>query len=174
MSKLLTPKRLKENEDFMWQLVDHQLDEFIATGACEFLDEYAKPFATLVIADLLGVPEEDRDEIPRTRSAPAATGYDRGRLEASPWASTRCKWLDDKFSDYISERRREPREDVLSAHGDREIPRRLDARGDRGRATGDILIRGRTGNRHQAAQRPPYRCWANGRKFRRRCAKTAS
>ncbi|BBY37972.1 hypothetical protein MMAN_21060 [Mycobacterium mantenii] len=62
LSRMLTPKRLKENEEFMWQLVDRQLDEFIANGECEFLAEYAKPFATLVIADLLGVPEEDRDE----------------------------------------------------------------------------------------------------------------
>jgi cytochrome P450 len=39
LSSLLTPKRLKENEDFMWQLVDRQLDEFIANGHCEFLAE---------------------------------------------------------------------------------------------------------------------------------------
>ena len=57
LSRLLTPRRLKENEDFMWQLADRQLDEFIANGECEFLAEYAKPFATLVIADLLGVPD---------------------------------------------------------------------------------------------------------------------
>jgi cytochrome P450 len=53
LSSLLTPKRLKENEDFMWQLVDRQLDEFIANGHCEFLAEYARPFATLAITDLL-------------------------------------------------------------------------------------------------------------------------
>ena len=33
LSKLLTPRRLKENEDFMWQLVDRQLDEFVDNGS---------------------------------------------------------------------------------------------------------------------------------------------
>lgn len=56
LSRLLTPKRLKENEDFMWRLADEQLDEFVSRGRCEFLDQYARPFSGLVIADLLGVP----------------------------------------------------------------------------------------------------------------------
>ena len=43
----------------MWRLADEQLDEFIANGKCEFLSAYAQPFSMLVIADLLGVPEED-------------------------------------------------------------------------------------------------------------------
>ena len=37
LSRLLTPKRLKENEDFMWRLADRHIDEFIADGKCEFL-----------------------------------------------------------------------------------------------------------------------------------------
>ncbi len=63
LSRLLTPRRLQENEDYIWRLADRQLDEFLANGQCEFLGEYGKPFATLAIADLLGVPEEDRAEI---------------------------------------------------------------------------------------------------------------
>ena len=62
LSKLLTPSRLKQNEEFMWRLADRQLDEFLTNGECEFISEYSKPFATLVIADLLGVPEEDHKE----------------------------------------------------------------------------------------------------------------
>ena len=30
--RLITPKRLKENEEFMWQLADRQIDEFHARG----------------------------------------------------------------------------------------------------------------------------------------------
>ena len=56
LSRLLTPKRLKENEDFMWRLADRHIDEFVADGSCEFLAAYAKPFSLLVVADLLGVP----------------------------------------------------------------------------------------------------------------------
>jgi cytochrome P450 len=44
LSRLLTPRRLQENEDYIWSLADRQFDEFIANGRCEFLSEYGKPF----------------------------------------------------------------------------------------------------------------------------------
>jgi cytochrome P450 len=113
LTKLLTPKRLKENEDFMWQLVDRQLDEFIANGKCEFLAEYARPFATLAITDLLGVPEEDRDEI-RTALGAGQPKGGVGALDGEPVGLNPLQYLDDKFSAYLAERRREPRDDVLT------------------------------------------------------------
>jgi cytochrome P450 len=54
---LITPKRLKENEEFMWRLADRQLDAVLPAGQCEFIDDFAQPYTLLVIADLLGVPE---------------------------------------------------------------------------------------------------------------------
>ena len=44
----------------MWQAADEELDQFVARGTCEFVAEYAQPFSMLIIADLLGVPVEDR------------------------------------------------------------------------------------------------------------------
>jgi len=114
LSKLLTPRRLKENEDYMWQLVDRQLDEFIDNGRCEFLSEYGKPFATLAITDLLGVPDEDRAEIRRALGAGQAPGTRVGALDGQPVGLNPLKYLDDKFSSYIADRRRTPRDDVLS------------------------------------------------------------
>ena len=74
LMRLITPKRLKENEDAMWVLADQALDEFLAPGHGEFIKGFASPFTLLVIADLLGVPTEDRDK-PSSRasaSTPAA------------------------------------------------------------------------------------------------------
>jgi cytochrome P450 len=113
LSKLLTPKRLKENEDFMWKLVDRQLNEFIDNGRCEFLAEYARPFATLAITDLLGVPAEDHDEIREALGAGQPKGG-VGALDGEPVGLNPMQYLDDKFSAYLAERRREPREDVLT------------------------------------------------------------
>ena len=53
---LITPKRLNENEAFMWELADRVLDSFLTGGRGEFIGEFAGPFS------LLGVPQEDRDE----------------------------------------------------------------------------------------------------------------
>ncbi len=118
LNKLLTPRRLKENEEYMWQLVDSQLDHIMdpsgADGKCEFLSEYAKPFATSAIIDLLGVPEEDRPEFLAALGAEQPGGTRVGALDGEPVGLDPLQYLDDKFAGYLAERRREPREDVLS------------------------------------------------------------
>ncbi|WP_040830218.1 cytochrome P450 [Nocardia jiangxiensis] len=114
LAKLLTPKRLKENEEYMWHQADRQLDEFIANEKCEFLGEYAKPYATLVIADLLGVPDADRDEFRATLAGHERPGSRVGALDHEPVGLNPLEWLDNTFSAYISDRQRTPREDILS------------------------------------------------------------
>jgi len=59
----MTPRRLKENEAFMWSLADRQLKEFVEDGRCDFVSQYCQPFSMFVIADLLGVPGEDHDAL---------------------------------------------------------------------------------------------------------------
>ncbi len=78
LMRLITPKRLKDNEAFIWRLADEQLDEFIGEGRCEFISAYAQPFAMLVVADLLGVPEEDHQRF-----------RDGLRPERHPWRGRR-------------------------------------------------------------------------------------
>jgi cytochrome P450 len=110
LAKLITPKRLKENEDFMWLLADQQLDKFVDNGQCEFLEDYAKPFSLLVIADLLGVPAEDHDEFKAVFASETV-----GALgDEAPTSHNPLQWLNDKFYAYIEDRRRAPRGDVLT------------------------------------------------------------
>src|SRR5262245_37098610 len=113
LMRLITPKRLRENEEFMWRLADRQLDEFIADGQCEFIRAYTQPFAMLVVADLLGVPEADHQ---RFREGFGLINRPPGELGAEGQAAAlnSLAWLDDYFADYIEERRREPRRDVLT------------------------------------------------------------
>jgi len=114
LMRLITPKRLKDNEDFMWRLADQQLGEFIADGRCEFISAYTQPFAMLVVADLLGVPEEDHQrfrEFFGLAGNPGAIGVDeQGDVELNLLG-----WLDDRFVHYIEDRRRDPRNDVLTS-----------------------------------------------------------
>ncbi len=110
MNTLITPKRLKENEDFMWRLADQQLDTFLAKGECEFLTDYAKPFSLLVIADLLGVPAEDHEDF-KTVFANETVG-ELGK--DAPTSHNPLEWLNDRFYRYLDDRRRAPREDVLT------------------------------------------------------------
>ncbi len=120
LSRLLTPSRLKQNEEFMWRLADRQLDEFLVNGECEFIGEYSKPFATLVIADLLGVPEEDHKEFR------VVLGADRpgrvGALDHESVGVNPLEFLDEKFRTYIEDRRAQPRDDVLTALATAKYP----------------------------------------------------
>ena len=113
--RLITPKRLKDNEDFMWRWADVQLDEILGQDECEFVGEFAQPFTAVVIADLLGVPEADRatfrDEmVGKKQEAYATVGGGVNELIADPFA-----FMHDRFTRYVEDRRREPRDDVLTA-----------------------------------------------------------
>lgn len=112
LMRLLTPKRLRENEAFMWRLADRQLDEFLAAGRCEFISTYAQPFAMLVVADLLGVPEEHHQRFREGFGLSAAPG--RVGEQGSVGDLNPLGWLDDYFANYIEDRRRNPRNDVLT------------------------------------------------------------
>jgi cytochrome P450 len=113
LMRLLTPRRLSENEAFIYALADQQLDPIVGAGRCEFIREYASPLATLVIAELLGVPEEDFDEV---RAGFGLIGGGTGDLKkpARTQPGSSFGWLDDIFARYIEERRRQPRDDVMS------------------------------------------------------------
>jgi cytochrome P450 len=119
LSRLLTPKRLKDNEDFMWRLADQQLDEFLSRGTCEFLDDYARPFSGLVIADLLGVPTEDHEEFRAVFSGQVVGDIEDDSVTR---AHNPLEYLNEKFSAYITERRREPRSDVLTELAQAKYP----------------------------------------------------
>jgi cytochrome P450 len=120
LMRLITPKRLKENEAFMWRLADRQIDEFVANGSCELMTEYASPFAMLVIADLLGVPEADHEMFRAAlggRRPDHAVGSTERSMQLNP-----LEFLYAQFTGYVEDRRRTPRDDVLTALATASFP----------------------------------------------------
>jgi cytochrome P450 len=103
LMRLITPKGLKENEDFMWAYADRLLDGFVDQGSCEMVGAYAEPFTLTVIADLEGVPQSDHSLF-RERLSTAHEDVGHKPLE----------FLYERFHAYIEDRRREPRNDVLT------------------------------------------------------------
>ena len=111
--RLITPKRLKENEAFMWQLADRQLDSFIARGECEYISGFAGPFTCSSSPTCWACPRRitpeftDRMQHPPRRRWLGSTGDDT--MAHSP-----LEYLYEQFTEYIEDRRREPRDDVLT------------------------------------------------------------
>ena len=60
MSRLFTPSRLKALEASLAETSNALIDEFIDDGEVELVSQYGRPYATLVITDLLGIPQKDR------------------------------------------------------------------------------------------------------------------
>jgi cytochrome P450 family 150 subfamily A5 len=112
LMRLITPKRLKENEDAMWALADQALDDFLAPGRGDWIKGFAGPFTLLVIADLLGVPLEDRDKFVKGIAEHAGGGI--GGTGKESLSHSPLEFLYGLFSDYVRDRRREPRDDVLT------------------------------------------------------------
>ncbi len=119
LSRMITPKRLKENEEFIWRLADRQYDAALAAGRCEFIGEFANPFAMLVIADLLGVPESDHAEF---RNALLTEVGTIGSSEGETMQHSPLEYLYGKFAEYISDRRANPRDDVLTGVASATFP----------------------------------------------------
>jgi cytochrome P450 len=116
LMRLITPKRLKENEEFMWRLADRQLDEFVDGGNHEFISGFGQPFALLVIAYLLGVPESDH-ELFREQLGPRQhehSGTLGGTGNDDVLAHSPLEFLYAQFSHYVEDRRATPRDDVLT------------------------------------------------------------
>jgi cytochrome P450 family 150 subfamily A5 len=115
---LITPKRLKQNEDFMLKHADTMLDPYLATGG-DFIKGFAGPFTLAVIADLLGVPEEDRAEFAKHMDhSQGGVGSSEGKsIGHSP-----LDYLYEKFSAYIADRRANPQGDALSEMGAAKFP----------------------------------------------------
>ena len=147
LMRLITPKRLKENEDFMWRLADRQVDEILAHGTCEFIGEFAQPFTLLVIADLLGVPESDHALLREQLAS-----HSMGIGSSEPMEHKPLEFLYGQFTQYIEERRRAARRRMRrrdGQHRDGHVPRRHLARRPRRRA------RSRPTSSPRGRRRPP-------------------
>jgi cytochrome P450 len=128
LNKLLTPNRLKENEEFMWTLADRLIDELPDRGEIEFSDAYAGPFTLLVIADLLGVPSEHHEMFRGwiKGDGAAAAGSTDGKGPSPVFFQ-----MYPYFTRYIEERRASPGNDVMSQLAtvrfpDGELPQVID------------------------------------------------
>ena len=121
--RLFTPRRMRENETAIWALADQHIDEFIDAGTFEVMRDFGQSFALLVIADLLGVPEEEHAEFRKQFGAlPTVEGG-----EAQPFAHDPLGFLVTRFTAMVEERRANPTDDIVTQiaeapYGDGSIP----------------------------------------------------
>lgn len=118
---LFTPSRLKAMQDSMNSLAADLVGAVVAKGECELVKDLAIPYVTLVIAELLGLPEADRrmfrgmiDSLP---PIVGAIGSDMGDDTTGPF-----QFMVAYFQRYIEDRRTNPQDDVLTEFANARYP----------------------------------------------------
>ena len=115
MLKAFTTGRVEGLRGTIQRIVDGLIDTVEACGEMDLLREFAEPLPVAVIAELLGVPASDRPRL-RPWSAKIVKLYELGYTEGQAQAANQAVV---EFSAYIcdlaAERRRAPRDDLISA-----------------------------------------------------------
>jgi cytochrome P450 len=113
VSKAFTPRRVAGLRGRIEEIVDELLEEGVRDGALEVIADFAAPLPAIVIAELLGVPAEDHRTFKQWSSelialAPLADPARIGEVQQ------KLERILDYLRGIIAERRKTPRDDLLS------------------------------------------------------------
>lgn len=109
VSRVFTPGRVAELEPRVRRAARGLIDRFAADGRCEFMRSFAAQLPSLVICELIGVPERRREAFLSYTEAMIETGPTSHPIEA-PAARIYAE-----FQELLARRRVDPRDDLMSA-----------------------------------------------------------
>ncbi|GIW40318.1 MAG: cytochrome P450 [Candidatus Binatia bacterium] len=125
VSQAFTPRRVEELRPKVEALVEELLDRMARHDEVEFIESFAYPLPVAVIAELLGVPTEDRDRFKTWSDALTAVLDPLQAPDGLGPAERAFAELSEYFRHALETRRREPRDDLLG------VLARADESGDR-------------------------------------------
>lgn len=112
VKRSFTPRRIEGLTSRVRAVARELLDGFSERGHCDLVAEFAGPLPTIVIAELLGVPGEDRDMFRRCSDAVVRGDSEDPALRAA--AADAGAELAAYFAEVIAERRRSPGDDLVT------------------------------------------------------------
>jgi len=115
VSKAFTPRAVQQLRPRIQEIVDDLLDAAAEKGKFDLVTDLAYPTPVIVIAEMLGVPAEDRDNFKRWSDDIVAT---LGGPFVAPETVERARKSVNELVEYlhviIADRRKEPRDDLIS------------------------------------------------------------
>jgi cytochrome P450 len=114
MSKAFTPRSVEALRPRVEQLVEEMVETCAAKGTFDVIREVAYPLPVIIIAEMLGIPPAERDQFKKW-SDEIATTVGMANIDQERIARKAQRELRDYLVPIMQERRREPREDLLSA-----------------------------------------------------------
>ena len=112
VSKAFTPRSVQKMRPRIQEIVNELLEKIDGRVEFDLVSELAWPLPVIVIAEMLGIPQEDRERFKRWSDAMVPTlGGDYSALDEARRSNEE---LVDYVSRVIAERRKEPRDDLIS------------------------------------------------------------
>jgi cytochrome P450 PksS len=111
VSKAFTPRLIERLRGRIEALCEDLLDAMERKGRAELVGDYALPIPATVIAELLGVPAEDRRYFHRWSGRLVSVSSGRDMLRALPAALAFARYL----RKLINKRRGDPKDDLITA-----------------------------------------------------------
>lgn len=110
-------QRVNAMGSWIGELVDGLLDDFVASGSDDFLNDIAYPLPAAVIARMMGAPQQDRGKFQHWSDELALVAFSAGgedRASRYTRALAGVRELQEYLAQLIERRRREPGEDMIS------------------------------------------------------------
>ncbi len=110
-------QRVNAMGDWIGELIDALLDDFVASGSDDFLNDIAYPLPAAVIARMMGAPQQDRGKFQHWSDELALVAFGAGgedRASRYTRALAGVRELQEYLARLIERRRREPGEDMIS------------------------------------------------------------
>lgn len=115
VNKAFTPRAVQSLKPRVEEIVDELLDEIDPDKPFDVIQHLAYPLPMTVIAEMLGVPTEDRERF-NAWSHDVALGLEGGRTREENQRLWRSRQeLAEYFASIIEQRRDDPRDDMISA-----------------------------------------------------------
>ena len=115
VARYFTPSATQAHRGRIQAIIDALLDEVACDGCMDAVSQFGEPLSVISVAEVLGVPPEDRNRfIPWTRALSAVIEFDKSD-EVMRRGLQAVQELDEYLLDLIGKRRAEPREDLISA-----------------------------------------------------------
>jgi cytochrome P450 len=129
VNRAFTPRMVAQLEPRIRRVTDELLDAVVESGRIDVIEDLATPLPVIMIAEILGVPAEDRGDFKRWSDALVASlGTGLAGMQVAGGAQAAREEFIKYFTRIFEIRRAEPREDLVSnllkleAEGDRLTP----------------------------------------------------
>ncbi|MBW2231198.1 MAG: cytochrome P450 [Deltaproteobacteria bacterium] len=112
VSKSFSPRRISELEPRIRSICSQYLDPLRDLSSFDYVQEFGAKLPVMVISSLLGVPEEDQDQIRAWTDA--LLHRDEGQTDMAEEHARVSNQLWGYFGRYVEERRKQPRDDMMT------------------------------------------------------------